>query len=559
MKTITFYSYKGGVGRTLALVNIAKQLSDFGKKVCLLDFDLEAPGLPIKFRAQLLNITIQKGIVDYIYEFTENNIVPESIADYKVPVNVFQPYHGSINLIPAGNTHSNNYWKKLSSIHWDELFYTKSAEGVRFFLDLKEKIREEIKPDYLLIDSRTGFTETSAMTMSILADEVVFVVANNEENFTGITQLWKNLSNPNNTIKGTPPKIHFVLSRIPFVSVTSPVFVHTSSTNEKEVDKEFLFLLKIENRFKSSQLTLKSDSIMLIHSDPELELNEAKVNSKEAKIMLEYRNLFERLTEGDFTKEEKSRYDRIKEAEKLFKNAITTLGYSDKISLLSKAIDIIPNIDFLVERGWAYYSIGDYDASIKDFNKVIEIDKTNNTAYYAIAWSLCMLGKDKEALVNISKAVDLIPIEEYLQTKAFIYQKLEKLDLAQKIYEQILNTNPQSYNALNGLANLYRIIGKYDLALNYVYRSIELNPAFAIAYTTLAEIKSKLNQDEEFYINLETALRLNSGFGNEQKIDPEIFSEDSIYKKYYTQDRFKRIMEKYKINIDLPEENKVSN
>ncbi|MBK7057003.1 MAG: AAA family ATPase [Leptospiraceae bacterium] len=43
MKTVTFYSYKGGVGRTLALANIAMRLSEFGKKVCILDFDLEAP------------------------------------------------------------------------------------------------------------------------------------------------------------------------------------------------------------------------------------------------------------------------------------------------------------------------------------------------------------------------------------------------------------------------------------------------------------------------------------------------------------------------------------
>lgn len=49
MKTITFYSYKGGVGRSLALVNIATRLAEFGKKVCVLDFDLEAPGLHLKF------------------------------------------------------------------------------------------------------------------------------------------------------------------------------------------------------------------------------------------------------------------------------------------------------------------------------------------------------------------------------------------------------------------------------------------------------------------------------------------------------------------------------
>ena len=45
MKTITFYSYKGGVGRSLTLSNIATRLADLGKKVCIIDFDLEAPGL----------------------------------------------------------------------------------------------------------------------------------------------------------------------------------------------------------------------------------------------------------------------------------------------------------------------------------------------------------------------------------------------------------------------------------------------------------------------------------------------------------------------------------
>ena len=50
MKTITFYSYKGGVGRTLALSNVAIRLAELGKNVCVLDFDLEAPGLNFKFK-----------------------------------------------------------------------------------------------------------------------------------------------------------------------------------------------------------------------------------------------------------------------------------------------------------------------------------------------------------------------------------------------------------------------------------------------------------------------------------------------------------------------------
>lgn len=44
-RIITFYSYKGGVGRTFALANIAVLLAQRGKRVLAMDWDLEAPGL----------------------------------------------------------------------------------------------------------------------------------------------------------------------------------------------------------------------------------------------------------------------------------------------------------------------------------------------------------------------------------------------------------------------------------------------------------------------------------------------------------------------------------
>ncbi len=41
----TFYSYKGGVGRSMALANVAALLARWGKKVLIVDWDLEAPGI----------------------------------------------------------------------------------------------------------------------------------------------------------------------------------------------------------------------------------------------------------------------------------------------------------------------------------------------------------------------------------------------------------------------------------------------------------------------------------------------------------------------------------
>ena len=42
---ITFYSYKGGVGRSFALANVGVLLARWGFRVLCIDFDLEAPGL----------------------------------------------------------------------------------------------------------------------------------------------------------------------------------------------------------------------------------------------------------------------------------------------------------------------------------------------------------------------------------------------------------------------------------------------------------------------------------------------------------------------------------
>ena len=218
MKTITFYSYKGGVGRTLALSNIAKRLAEFGKKVCVLDFDLEAPGLHQKFKKNINKTDLELGIVDYIHEFSNNGKLPELIGEYSSKIKFSNKNTCDIDFIPAGNIYSREYWRKLSSINWNGLLYEKDSQGVAFFIDLKQKIEKEFQPDFLLIDSRTGITDISGITMSILADELVLLIAKNEENIEGMKRIIETLSIPENTfIKGTP-KINLVLSRIPYFS-----------------------------------------------------------------------------------------------------------------------------------------------------------------------------------------------------------------------------------------------------------------------------------------------------------------------------------------------------
>jgi len=68
-RIITFYSYKGGVGRTLALANIAVLLARRGKRVLMMDWDLEAPGLHRYFKGYISkNESQKKGLIHLLSE-----------------------------------------------------------------------------------------------------------------------------------------------------------------------------------------------------------------------------------------------------------------------------------------------------------------------------------------------------------------------------------------------------------------------------------------------------------------------------------------------------------
>lgn len=71
MHVITFYSYKGGTGRSMALVNIAAELIKSGLRVLIVDFDLEAPGL------DTFNLPrpqkVGKGVVEFVLDYLETN------------------------------------------------------------------------------------------------------------------------------------------------------------------------------------------------------------------------------------------------------------------------------------------------------------------------------------------------------------------------------------------------------------------------------------------------------------------------------------------------------
>lgn len=534
MKTITFYSYKGGVGRTLALSNIAKRLAEFGKKVCILDFDLEAPGLQIKLENQIQKQGIQSGIVDYIYEFSTTGNIPEDISKYstrlKSPKNMF--------FIAAGNPLSNDYWMKLAQINWWKLFYSEQSEGIPFFLDLKEKIRLKYNPDYLLIDSRTGITELSAITISILADSVVFFSANNKENIQGCKHVLRSIANSENNLFGIKKDIHFVLSRIP--------------TPEKpdEKTKEAALTTKIFSEFnefkENDNINIKSFNVL--HSDRELEMEECvKIGYEFEKtsgvISKEYLNLFNKLTEDDLTPEEKIQFNNIRECEQIISRAISETDINESLRLLDVAVKLNPrNADIYYHKGWLFFENSQFQSAVEQFDLLVKNEEYSYRGLYGRAASNFRLKELKKSLVDLEIARN---IYELYEIDGLLINVKKDLNYPEdEIYSDLndlLKKFPNHSDAYNLRSNYMREKGDYENALSDIYTALQLDTENGLAYSTLSEIKACQGEYQEFYRNFELALKY--------KFDSDLIFEDheveSIYKTFFREERFIKLLEKY--------------
>ncbi|MFM6114872.1 MAG: ParA family protein [Sphaerospermopsis kisseleviana] len=205
-RTVTFYSFKGGVGRTTALAHVAWILALRGRKIVAVDLDLEAPGLSTAFN---LNPQPEYGIVDYFYE---RSYLPEGVEPSILITHIFGEVRipnatGRLFVVPAGCL-SLDYIAKV-----DDLHATTVIDGnENLWSVFKREIYEQLKPDIILIDSRTGINQWGALSLIQAADEAIIFLFPNEQNKQGIELLLHSL----NTLKNL--SINFVFSPVPDIT-----------------------------------------------------------------------------------------------------------------------------------------------------------------------------------------------------------------------------------------------------------------------------------------------------------------------------------------------------
>ena len=307
---VTFYSYKGGMGRTTTMVAYAMSLAVNDnnlekKRVVIIDCDLEAPGYLNFFDLSEHN-GLQSGKKNGLVEFLSDAKLtshPEDldISDYIINVgddnknNFAYNNLNNIWLIPAGNLNEgysdlsegrdrSDYLEGLAKINLSSV-----NSVVKYFNILLDRINETIEPDIILLDSRTGFNDIFGTAALYLSSCVVGFFGFSRQTQPGLMNLLREYYKEGNSFN-----LQLVFSILPEKADDTWVENH-----KKEV-QQYISFVGTENK--------NYPSFLYLHRNPLLEKigtgddlsDSAFVELVKGKKFEDYNALFEKISNQFF-------------------------------------------------------------------------------------------------------------------------------------------------------------------------------------------------------------------------------------------------------------------
>jgi len=355
----------------MALVNVGLELVRRGRRVLLIDFDLEAPGLTTYEALQ--QQADHPGVIEYVAEYIRTRESPD-ISRFLYPVDLAlvqsrgkghkarkrlpKPNHqestGQLWVMPAGKSDA-AYAGALATINWNSLY--EHMDGYLFFEDTKLQWGEDIKLDYVLIDSRTGHTDVGGICTRQLADAVVLLFTPNEQNLAGLKDVCRDIRREETEGLKKKIRLHFVASNVP------------------NLDDEDRHLRRHLNRFRTV-LEIPSANIPIIHRNETLQMLDQPVfilHRPRSRLAREYRRLVDSLImENSVDRAGTVLYlQRLQRERALRQHWRYSRATKDRLKELESQFSSDPEILLQLAR-W-FQGQGDLGAALQHFDRVLTL------------------------------------------------------------------------------------------------------------------------------------------------------------------------------------------
>ncbi len=221
-KRFIFYSLKGGVGRSTALAVYATHLAHQGKKILVIDLDIEAPGLG---SIMLSNSKDSRsnlprfGVIDYLLE---NGITGVPEKDLNEFISSSSLGFGAIDVLPAIGRETEIrpelFVEKLSRALTEDFVAGEKLSLARQVREMVDAFDRSSAYDAILIDARAGFSEISAATLMGMSGQLVLFGIDQSQTFSGYRYLLSHLISQTDfsaSVDGWRENITFVQSKAP--------------------------------------------------------------------------------------------------------------------------------------------------------------------------------------------------------------------------------------------------------------------------------------------------------------------------------------------------------
>lgn len=444
---VSFYSYKGGVGRTQLCANVAAYLCNYkGKRVLLWDWDYEAPGLHYFFEKKNSDIT-RPGTLELMESYmalmrkskekvqtadlkfiTEENITSLVTAET-----------GCIDLMAAG-IYNNDFSFRATNFDWFE-FYN-MFDGVNYIEQLKEHLKH-LNYDYILIDSRTGISDYSGICNIQLPDVNVMVIAATMQNFEGCKSIIEKIQNAEYLkIVGRQAKIFPVLSRVDtgneIYNVWAQKFKEYFSHVIRNLDNEFddMFLSEIfTDVYYNDTLISYNQAIALgeniLFKESSKRKPDSDISSRPFRNIAEYLDIINRDKTISF-------YKAVGERD--------WLRYAEKSEIPRKIAIAYTQVAIRQSNP---------DNILKYCEKAINKDKTYYLPFYQGAIALSTQGETTKAIKYLEESIALNPdFGEAYYHLGSEYLNIGRNELGKDYLKKALALNPEHLEARNKLVNL---------------------------------------------------------------------------------------------------------
>lgn len=512
---ISFYSYKGGVGRSQLCANLASYLCHRAdKKILLWDWDLEAPGLHYFFNKGMNDIN-SPGTIELLRNYTNVMRTKSNVTENDYPVFLPQSFislvageKGKIDLIPAGS-YNDNYISKVNDFDWREFYML--LDGQAYVEYLKEWFKG-LDYDFIFVDSRTGINDYSGICNIQLPDVNVVVMAANDQNIDGCKRIISGILNSEYTQRGYRKGYVFpILSRIninhkdfdtwatKFTENFNQLLHTLDSTIEppfiEEIFKEFYLdktLLSDDSQYSVGENLLITDKNKFIPRNSFAAKYATLGEYIQSLAINSSIRIVNQIDNGTWIE-----WAKISKANNNFEKASIAF---EKSGEYEKSVSLGGTYRSFLLLGDEYSIKGDNNKAIDCYQKAIEVNPYHHKAFFGMGLAYFSQG-NKDMLVNNSprsidylqnaiecfeKSIEINPnfLEAWSNLGLAYYMKSD-YDKSIECLQNLLRIDPSLFDTYNTIGNAYYEKGDKDTAIEYYKKATELNPSFYIAFTNM--------------------------------------------------------------------------